>query len=336
MDNEAGEWLDAVLEEAFPGATFAGLEAERVGEGYGFASLIRRYRWRDDGGPRSAVVKRWETDGVTGREELLFYQTFANVGVRVPHCYYGAYDEGRQTAVLVLEDLQDVTQGDVLEQLDQARAEGVARSLAGLHARWLEQERLETLPWLADVCRWEQDSGWFASRRALFIERFGDRLEGVPRALLEQLERAPAVVNERLTAAPWTLLHGDLHLDNVVFENGSEPVLLDWSRVWRGPAAMNVVELLFEMVAPDLFDAVLACYLEPFKGLAGTAPGVEEFEKQLGGALLRKFATSTCGIARWEPTSERSVAIVEATIERACRAVVLWQERDPELFSFLR
>ncbi len=336
MDNESAEWPRVALAEAFPGATFACLQAERIGEGYGFASRIRRYRWWDEGKLRSAVVKLWDTDGLAGKDEQLFYGTFPDVGARVPACYYGAYDEERQQAVLVLEDLQDVVQGDVLAPLERARAEAIARSLAGLHATWLEHARLDELSWLSDVSLWKRESEWFASRRALFIERFGDRLQGLPRALLAELERAPAVANERLGDAPVTLLHGDLHLDNILFEKGTAPVLLDWSRIWQGPAALNVVELLFEMVEPELIDALIACYLEAFEKLAGTAPEVKTFEKQLGGALLRKFATATCGIARWQPESERGAAIMEAMIERASRAVVLWQERDPGLFSFLR
>lgn len=129
-------------------------------------------------------------------------------------------------AVLVLEDLKDAIQGDVLERLDLQRAEGVARNLARLHATWLEHPKLE-LSWISDVSTWTRESNWFHSRRILFLERFPNHLDGVARVLLDKIELAPAVANERLKDAPLTLLHGDFRLDNIIFEQQAEPVFLD-------------------------------------------------------------------------------------------------------------
>jgi len=75
ISNEAG---------SFPQATFASLKAERIGEAYGFASRIFYYQWLDDEIPQSLVVKLWDTDSKAGIGEILFYQTFPDVGTRVP------------------------------------------------------------------------------------------------------------------------------------------------------------------------------------------------------------------------------------------------------------
>jgi len=330
------DWLRVALASSFPNATFASLEGKRIGEAYGFASHIFRYCWQDKRTPQSVVIKLWNTDSKAGIGEVLFYQTFPEVGTRIPNCYYSKADEETKKAVLVLEDLKDAVQGDVLEPLDLERAKQVAKSLASLHATWLEHPKLTKFLWLPDVSTWKVKNDWIHSRRTLFLNRFGDCLSSLAWRLLDQLERAPAIANERLKYAPTTFLHGDFHLDNFVFEKQIKPVMLDWARPIKGPLALNVANLLFVMTSLQYFDAVIELYLDEFNKLAATSLSKEVLEKQLGGALLRRFASSTCGIALWQPSSSRGVQMIDVDIKQTSRIIDFWQMRDPELFSFLR
>jgi hypothetical protein len=136
------EWLQAVLASTFPDATFASLKSKRIGEAYGFASRILRCQWQDNQKVQSVVVKLWDTNNKAGVREVRFYQTFKDVGTRIPKCFHSAVSEKTKKAVLVLEDLKDAIQGDVLEPLALERARGVAHSLAKLHATWLEHPKL--------------------------------------------------------------------------------------------------------------------------------------------------------------------------------------------------
>ena len=67
------EWLQAALASSFPNATFEPLASERIGEAYGFASRIFRYKWQDNGTPQSVVMKLWNTDSKAGLGEIRFY-----------------------------------------------------------------------------------------------------------------------------------------------------------------------------------------------------------------------------------------------------------------------
>jgi len=67
------EWLQAALASSFPNATFEPLASERIGEAYGFASRIYRYKWQDNGTPQSVVMKLWNTDSKAGLGEIRFY-----------------------------------------------------------------------------------------------------------------------------------------------------------------------------------------------------------------------------------------------------------------------
>ena len=140
-----------------------------------------------------------------------------------------------------------------------------------------------------------------------------------------------ARVEERLSGAPQTLLHADLHLDNVLFDGGVDhPVILDWARVSRGPAAIDLVELLF-LMSPD-WKSALAIYLDELqrRGVAVDEPALH---RQIGGALLRRFISATCGVSRWETPSEREQKLIETDQMRVFRAIEEWRGRERTLFA---
>lgn len=329
------KWLRKVLGATFTNNLPEAMEMQRIGQHYGLASEIYRCLWRGTDASRSVVIKVWDTSGPAGTGEAHFYNTFgAHVGTRVPTCYHAATDPFTQRGILVLEDLAGAVQGDCLQQLPLELARTVAQSLAGFHATWMEHERLQA-EWLRPSGTWDLDEHWFMPRRALFLERFGDKLDDFARALLERLEHTPKVANARLEAADTTLLHGDLHLDNILFENGAAPTVLDWARCARGPLVLDLDALLFDMSQLEDTNQIIAAYLSAFAGHVGWAPDEGALRYQLGGALLWRFARSTCGVARWHPESPREAALIEVSIERAVRAVRHWWTQEPSLFSFL-
>ena len=161
----------------------------------------------------------------------------------------------------------------------------MAHSLAGLHAKWLQHDVLHKADWLRPISRWELDARWFAARRALFLERFGDRLDGLARSLLDRIEHARPIANERLECAPTTLLHADLHLDNILFERETQPVILDWARCAKGPIAIDLADLLFEMCQLEDVEPTLASYFDAFQKHSAKALDATLIRSQLGGGL---------------------------------------------------
>jgi hypothetical protein len=334
-DEITPEWLRAAIDNSFPNATFSSLKHERIGEDFGFVSRIYRCRWQDGDEPRSVVVKLWEPDGGAGVGEARFYQSFPDVGVRIPACYFNEFDEENNAAVLVLEDIQNAVQGDVLRLVDSAQAEGIANSLAAMHAKWMGSPKFEKYNWMVDVSHWRPEEGWFESRRALFRERFPDRLSSLASETLDHIEAAPWIANSRLQAAPRTLSHGDFHLDNILFESSGQPVFLDWTRPAIGRVAQNLAELLFKMIPLKLFDTTLNAYRGEFNRVSTRPTTMRALESQLSGAFLRQFSASTCGMARWQPTLPRAIKIIDENLRKTNEVVEFWQTRHPKLFSFL-
>src|SRR5262249_3570901 len=141
-------------------------------------------------------------------------------------------------------------------------AEAMARAVAALHATWWESPELAATEWLPPLSVRTRE--WLLERREKCFQRFGNRLTPWGRELLDRVESVSARGDELLGEAPHPLLHADLHLDNVLFEGASDkPVILDWARVARGPAAIDLVELMFVM-SPDA-EGALAVYLEEMR-----------------------------------------------------------------------
>lgn len=68
--------------------------------------------------------------------------------------------------------------------------------------------------------------------------RFGSAVTALYGAVLEQSDAINAVLSQR----KWTLIHGDLRADNLLFDANSvapKSVILDWSWAARVPVAMQ-------------------------------------------------------------------------------------------------
>lgn len=329
------EWFRAALADRVPSAQLELESIERIGEDRGFSSELVRCALGNVLAPRSVVVKLWATDGRAGANEVRFYETFApTLGVRVPECYHGRIDMELGRGVLVLEDLGTVGHGDCLEFVDTESGLRLARGLASLHATWWNRPELQSATWLPSHNVVLRDAQWLSARREKFLSRFGDTIPPVMRRLVERIEVVQERANERLAEATTSLLHGDLHLDNVVFEGTDDsPALLDWTRVARGPVALDLAELLFSMAPLDEFAEVLGAYLDEMERHGVTGCYEDSLAAELGGALLRRVVRMTCGIAEWFPETERQQAILDTEMARTVKAVALWQMMDPELLD---
>jgi len=325
-------WLEAALGE--PVGT--PVERETIGVGYGLSAALTRCRWTTpEGGTRSVVVKLWDTTGIAGTREVDFYRDFGRATrLRIPACFHGAVDAATGRGVLVLEDLGEVIQGDCLEQFAAEPAAALAREMAAFHGAWWDHRDVKAAAWLPDASRLERPPGWFEDRSRGFHRRFPGRLDPFCLTLLDRAEELHERSNAMLAGAPLTLLHADLHLDNVVFEGPDRrPVILDWARVAKGPAALDVIWLLFEIGrAPDM-DWTLDAYLAALETRSGVRQDEAAWRRQLGGALLRRFQSWTLGLVRWEPAAEREKIMIENAFRRVSAAAIAWNEKDPDLFA---
>lgn len=144
--------------------------------------------------------------------------------------------------ILVLEDIADARPPTQLAggSLDDARE--ALRVLARFHAaNWMRTE-------VPDAYRkiWPLDRGArvyqaaYVRNRPAFAERFGHVVGDDVMARLDEIQTRAPDISVALAAEPWTVLHGDYRLDNLLFRQDGEIVVLDLQGVSTGRPAFDV------------------------------------------------------------------------------------------------
>lgn len=264
------EWMTTVLRSDRP--NWAGVVTTIQAEGFGASAgamceILRCHLQYDpdyEDGPPSVVVKytgaNVQNRAVARlqqlyRREVWFYRQSAVRSPALAHCYAAEYDPTTDEVVLVLEDVVGAWSIDVTHGFTASQATAVVAALASIHsATWQARD----VPFPA-ICA---QGGTSASAVESSIERFdaawGEMRRRAP-ALLADPEAAAWLVEfgDQLTAdrqrtlltggqrMPMTLLHGDLHADNILWRrDGSGCVLVDWQTCGAGPVVLDLAYFL--------------------------------------------------------------------------------------------
>ena len=299
------EWLTAALAESDVLAREQVVAArwERVGAEYGFTGVVLRGELDFEPGrarlPASLIAKlpMAEGDVRSGYRALQerdpdrmrrYYERctrearfYRDVGAScAPELFYSATDDRTSRVVLLLEDLSGGRQGDALEGCSVEEATLVLDELAAFHARWWGQrapasgfERLHR-----DPTEWQDR---YARQVETFLERFGD---SVPASILELASRLRprlAEIAEALYEHPRTLTHGDLHLDNLIFDarGAGSVAVLDWQTVSVGSPAWDVTLFLVDSLSIEDRRAAEVELLERYLALLAEH-GVRDYSRE--------------------------------------------------------
>ncbi|QSB16480.1 phosphotransferase [Natronosporangium hydrolyticum] len=282
-------WLTAVLQDSgdLPHGRVSRVDRQVIGADHGFTGVVVRVRlhYRDlaDGGapPASVVVKlpmatRASASAYRSRvseqahfdrssTEVHSYRQLAIAGDTAPWCYFASADPDQRRLVLVLADLDRGLPGDNLAGADPGQATAVLTAIARVHGRHWARPTPDWLPpFITDPGQHQQR---YAERVTPFLTRYGAAL---PAPIVEEVRRLAdeyAHVLTELNQAPKTVIHADLHLDNVIFTGSPgdrAAVLLDWQGPRTGPAVVDLASVLGSTLHRDTDgaarSAVLASY----------------------------------------------------------------------------
>ncbi|MEE8456422.1 MAG: phosphotransferase, partial [Acidimicrobiia bacterium] len=257
------EWLTEALGVGGPGsnASVTSFRAERVGEEQGWTGELARieisYSEYVEGAPSSVIAKFSppDPDHVFSLHEVRFYQEIAaGKDFSVPYCHYGEVDPENGAAVLLLEDLSRLRTVRFLDGCTPKEAEAAVMALARIHAAWWGDEALESMGWLLTIAE-TGFSGWW-TRYPNKIKTILPEFE-ISRGLMEfgdLFATDMPLILDRIEGAPFTCVHRDIHLDNLLF--GSQPddpsaVLIDWQTTGRGKGISDVAYLLISSLSPQ-------------------------------------------------------------------------------------
>ena len=340
------------------------VHTEIIGQDRGFTGVIARVRLQyttsTQIAPSSVIVKiptasrktisayraAQAKDEATARRyfercarEVAFYQQVAPFSaLPVPRLYYGATDEETGRVVLVLEDLHLMRIGDALHGCSRSDATLVIEQLAHFHAQWWNHPLLSTFSWLP---LWGGDAD-IAQKRYVqcidpFLRRFGSRVPRRMRGVIDALATNYGEVRERLKLSPTTMIHADLHLDNVLFsppENKSGVMLIDWQSVARGRCAIDLALFLFGSLETtarrSVEDYLLQRYHELLRAGGVTAYDFPQLMDDCRLVLLWLLGAKVVwlGSLDLESLSGRELALADASVTEDSFAAFLDYDAD--------
>jgi Phosphotransferase enzyme family len=297
------EWLTAALTETDVLRRGRVREArwERIGEQFGFTGVIGRIQLRYDHAsghvPGSLAVKlpMAQDEAVSGyraiqqrdpermrryyersAREARFYREIAPEVA--PRPYYTAANDEQRRVILLLEDVSGGRQGNVLHGCSIDDAVHVIEELGPFHARWWG-ERAPRLGYRRSADDPRTRQGRYAAQVEPFLARYGELLPPAVCEIARKLGSRFADVAEALYGGPKTLTHGDLHLDNMIFDPPGDPrsvVVLDWQTVSVGAPAADVAFFLVDSLSVEDRRAAEAMLLDRYVTLLA-AHGVRDY-----------------------------------------------------------
>ena len=236
-------WLTRILtESSLSNAQVADIELQAIGAGNASDTrriIIRSRKDRADA-PTSLICKFHPAQeeqrlgaaalGTFAREAGSYAMIKERKACRIPQPYLLAYDEGHLN--LITEDLSQAARpGDQIAGCDATDAQAVIRQIARLHGSFACPEQSAMPPWLMRMSMMgELFSEVIMTGAALAPERFGDLLSAQQYSTITECANLTA----KWYQLPWrhlTITHGDLRVDNVLFQESSpdrEAVLIDW------------------------------------------------------------------------------------------------------------
>ncbi len=209
-------------------------------------------------GPRTVFVKytgQHEANRAVARalqlyrREVWFYQQ-QWTSPALAHCYLARHDPDTDAVVVVLEDVAGAARTDSVRGFPTAEATAAVRALAAVHTgMWGRND----LPFPA-VCAQggvsieasEASIERFGQAWSVMRERVGKFLAGADADWLVQFAERLTPDRQRtllasMNAMPRTLIHGDLHADNILWRSdGAGCVLVDWQTCGAGPAVLDL------------------------------------------------------------------------------------------------
>ena len=243
-------WLSEGL-----GTRITGLESRVIGSSRGFVSTTWRLRLEADppgSAPPSLVLKSESSNPqfqaiareqrCFEREISLYRQLAASMQEHIPHVLAMGHAGDRW---LLMEDLSHLRAGDQVRGMSQEESRAVVRRIAAIHARFWMDSRLLEQDWLPSHNFWfqkPQPSAWEPFLRDYGL-RLGDSLNQLVQAVLAQETEIDAALAQR----PWSLVHGDLRADNLLFGgvlNNPSATIVDWAAATRSLAAIDLAFLL--------------------------------------------------------------------------------------------
>ena len=253
----------------------------------------------------------------------------ARTGMSIPKCFVNLFDPETHAATLLIERIHPAGKGDILDGTTFERMHTLVGDLARMHGAYWMDETLVEHDWLID---WNAPSLLMGIPRTLaswsnvreqFPQYHSDDMAAMVDVFLADVEGWLG----RFTRRPWTLIHQDYELDNILFR-ADGPVIVDWQSPMRSFPGMDLGWLLMashndETLArePELLDH----YRSELAAAGGPQWSAEDLAEDLAWAAFFWVSVShipfmeTVGYGEQNRAHRRFKAMFQGTIAAAER-----------------
>ena len=340
INDITSDWLSAAV-----GAEVAAYQPTQIGQGVGIMGDIFRVDLKyasGDLGPASVVVKlpsSFEENRSQGvalgmfEAEVRFYNELAReVKVGLPTIYRADIESGTADFVIVMEDLGRLTMVDQTVGMNPAQAEAAVRVIAHVHAAFWNKVQTDALEWIPTMIgpRIEFVDQMLTQILPTFLEGFASYLPPGGAEVYQRFAGSYLAINKVIAGrSPWTLVHQDFRVENVMFGAASsdEVVILDWQGIGRGPAAYDLAYILSGSMEPDVRrnneQALVRAYHQQLMDLGIEGYSFESLWDDYGLAQLQGgLATSMFTGGGMDLSNERGVQLVATMASRHVTAAI--------------
>lgn len=317
-DQVSGRWLGEQL-----GGEVVVRDRRRIGAAHGFASEVVRVRGELDGQGFDLVLKLTSGDGAR-REAWFLGDVGPSLALDVPRLRGVSHDDGSDRAVVVMDHVAG-GQGDVLEDTPVEAVERLVGGLAELHERFTGGGPAVPRGIPAVVRSAAPPRFTLRPSRVRDLRRHRpDLLDEATEHVLRGMARAAEDAWQHLSAGPRTVVHGDVHADNVLLRPDGRPVLLDWEAIHVGTAAEDVARLAVVRTdgGPIGPDRVVAAHAAAVTARGGSV------DPELASRVVASIVVLGAGVVNWVgrvavelPADDRRRRVAEAALHDLVRVL---------------
>lgn len=274
MEEITPEWLTRVVQANGITATVTACDVKRIGSGQ-IGLNARIYLTYKEPSPPTDVpvtlVAKLPALDATGAEtgfgahlykkEATFYRELAGKlrakGMGIARPWAAECDEEKRRMIVLLDDMAPAAAGDQLAGCGFETAETAIRQLAIMHATFWDDSELKTATdWLGRpdiVEQAKQAKATYDKCCKGFIERYKDRISEEQESLFR---RFGDVYDKWMLSrtGPWTLVHADFRLDNVLFyprDHPGVPVTVDFQTLTLDYGGMDIGFFVAGCMSPE-------------------------------------------------------------------------------------
>lgn len=264
IDDVSSSWLAEVL--ATP---IKDMQITQIGQGVGIMGDIFRvdlnYAQASASAPASVVVKlpsSFEENRAQGvalgmfDAEVRFYKEMAaQVPTGLPQIYHADIDPGTADFVIVMQDLCDLALVEQSRGMSASQAAAAVTVLAAVHSTWWDRVQGGELDWIPSMIgdRIAMVDQMLLQILPVFLANFGERLTADEQRVYELFAGRYLAINQTIAGrSPWTLVHQDYRVENLMFGGDDGVVVIDWQGIGRGPGAYDLAYVLSGSMQTEL------------------------------------------------------------------------------------